>query len=178
MNQGPDMSRVNAFLSRAKLRESGAAKPNEEAPEPKARQIDIHHGLSFDKVRKRHVARFTVDCGGKVVGKRVAVRIPTTDQEIAVLARDAILDFCFAVGIGITRRPQRRERELNVNARAARAECKRLIIASVGPGGFEAFLKAPQPAFEDLTGDFLLLHRPGELLNRLKELAKETRGEA
>lgn len=108
MSQGPDMSRVNAFLSRAKLRESGAAKPAEEAPEPKARQIDVQHGLTFDERKNRHVARFTIDRGGKMVGKRVAVRIPTTDIEIAVMVRDAVLDFCFAVGIGISRRAQRR----------------------------------------------------------------------
>lgn len=64
-----------------------------------------------------------------------------------------------------------------MNASKTRAKCKRLIIASVGPGGFEAFLKAPQPAFQDCTGKHLLETRPKELLNRLKELAKETGGE-
>lgn len=107
----PDLSRVEAFLSKVKLRESAADKLRkiaEEAPTPKERQIDVRHGLTFDERKNRHVARFTVERGGKMVGKRVAVRIPTTDMEIAVMVRDAILDFCFAVGIGITRRSQRR----------------------------------------------------------------------
>jgi hypothetical protein len=56
----------------------------------------------------------------------------------------------------------------------ARAECKRKIIAAVGPGGFEAFLKARQPALSELTGAELLKREPNRLLERLRMLERET----
>ncbi len=61
-----------------------------------------------------------------------------------------------------------------MKASDARRECKRIIIASVGQGGFEAFLKARQPALEDKIGAQLLETDPVALLKRLKALEKES----
>jgi hypothetical protein len=44
----------------------------------------------------------------------------------------------------------------------------------VGPGGFEAFLQARQPALDDLTGAELLKREPNRLLERLRMLERET----
>lgn len=60
-----------------------------------------------------------------------------------------------------------------MKAADARRECKRIIIASVGQGGFEAFLKAHQPAQEDRTGQELLQSDPAALLKRLRALEQE-----
>jgi hypothetical protein len=65
-----------------------------------------------------------------------------------------------------------------MKAPAARRECKRLLNAMVGPGGYEAFLKARQPALEDRTGDDLMKRSPKALLDRLRTLeAQLKRGE-
>lgn len=72
-------------------------------------ELDVHHSLTLDRGKRRVLARFTISRGSKLVGKRVAVRIPTVDMDIAVLARDAVLDFCLAIGLKVTRRPQRRQ---------------------------------------------------------------------
>jgi hypothetical protein len=72
------------------------------APPPAFDEIDE---LAAEAVLDRLPARR----GGKLVGKRVAIRIPTTDAEIAVMVRDAVLDFCLAVGLRITRRAQKRK---------------------------------------------------------------------
>jgi hypothetical protein len=104
----PDLSRVRAFMSRVEIRpadRSVVAPPSS----PERVTLDVRHNLTFDSRKGRHVARFTVDRGGKLVGKRVAIRIPTTDAEIAVMVRDAVLDFCLAVGLRITRRAQKRK---------------------------------------------------------------------
>ena len=72
-------------------------------------EFDVHHALTHDREKRRVLARFTIDRGPKFVGKRIAVRIPTTDMDIAVMVRDAILDFCLAIGLRVNRRPQRRK---------------------------------------------------------------------
>jgi hypothetical protein len=62
-----------------------------------------------------------------------------------------------------------------VKASKARAECKRMIIAAVGPGGYEAFLMTRQPALGDMTGEWLLKHEPNRLLERVRKLEREKR---
>ena len=104
----PDMSRVNAFISRAKLRETESASPPAQEPALPPKSFDVHHALTFDQRKKRCVIKLTIDRGKKVVGKRVAVRIPTSDLEVAALARDSILQFCEAIGLKVTRRAQQR----------------------------------------------------------------------
>lgn len=109
----PDLSRVHAFLSRCKCRESGTSSPEPPQPLPlqPQSQFEVDHGLTFDKSKRRHVARFTMDRGGKLVGKRVAVRIPTTDFDIAVMVRDGILSFCLAIGLKVNRRKVNRRHQ-------------------------------------------------------------------
>lgn len=63
-----------------------------------------------------------------------------------------------------------------MKAAKARKEAKRLIIAEVGPGGFEAFLKARQPALEDRSGAELMNSDPAALLVRLRALEAEEKG--
>jgi len=50
-----------------------------------------------------------------------------------------------------------------------------MIIAAVGPGGYEAFLMTRQPALEDRTGEELLRQKPCQLLERLRMLESEKR---
>ena len=56
-----------------------------------------------------------------------------------------------------------------MKASKASAKCKQMIVAAVGPGGFEAFLKARQPALDEKTGAELLKSEPSRLLQRLRE---------
>lgn len=51
-----------------------------------------------------------------------------------------------------------------------RSKCVSKIIAHVGEGGLQAFLRERQPALEDRTGGELLQRDPHELLRRLDEL--------
>lgn len=69
---------------------------------------DVRHGVTFEERKRRHLVRLTINRGAKLVGKRLTVRVPTTDLDIALMVRDALLDFCLALGLHVTRRPQRR----------------------------------------------------------------------
>lgn len=63
-----------------------------------------------------------------------------------------------------------------MRASAARRECRRMIVAMVGPGGLEAFLQSPQPALDDRTGSELMESDPAALLERLKALECQVEG--
>ena len=56
------------------------------------------------------------------------------------------------------------------DADKARKQCIKLLRGMLGNGGLQAFLKCPQPAYDDLTGDQVLVRDPHGLLARLEEL--------
>lgn len=43
---------------------------------------------------------------------------------------------------------------------STRTDCIRIITRLVGEGGLQSFLKSQQPAFDDCTGDRILIRRP------------------
>jgi hypothetical protein len=104
------MSRVNAFMSRATLRSAGIDPPPVVAKQEERFPLDPLHGLHLEQRKRRIILKATFDRGEELVGKRVAVRLPITDMDTAVLVRDCVFDFFAALGVRINRRPKRRER--------------------------------------------------------------------
>ncbi len=58
----------------------------------------------------------------------------------------------------------------------ARRECTRLLKRLIGPECIPQFLRTPQPAFEDRTGEQLMKHAPKALLDRLRTLEAQMEG--
>jgi hypothetical protein len=66
---------------------------------------DSHH-LAWDRSKKRWALRVTVDMGAKVVGRRLCIRFPAADLELAAVKRDAIIAALRALGLSIRPRLQ------------------------------------------------------------------------
>lgn len=58
-------------------------------------------------------------------------------------------------------------------SRRDRKECFRILARLIGYAGIPQFLKTPQPALEDRTGQQLLESDPSALLTRLQALEQE-----
>jgi len=56
------------------------------------------------------------------------------------------------------------------DADRARKRCIKLMRGILGDGGLQSFLKSPQPAYDDLTGDQILVRDPHGLLAKLQEI--------
>lgn len=70
------------------------------------------HGLTLEAAKRRHKCRITIRRHKKFVGKRITIHLLTHDPEIAMFARDAVLQFCAKIGLCVVRRAQKRpERE-------------------------------------------------------------------
>lgn len=65
------------------------------------------HHLCWDESKQRWTLRVTVDCGSKIVGKRVRVRFKATDLFTATIKRDAIISAFQALGLKIRPRMQK-----------------------------------------------------------------------
>lgn len=52
----------------------------------------------------------------------------------------------------------------------ARKSCLRILRGMLGEGGLRAFLNCPQPAYDDATGEQVLVREPHGLLARLQEM--------
>lgn len=71
-------------------------------------QFEVLHNLSYDRSKGRYRCRFTIFRGRKVVGKRLAIHLHTSDRTAAIVARDSILCALQQLGLTIIRRRQRR----------------------------------------------------------------------
>lgn len=71
--------------------------------------FQILHGLTFDRAKRKFRLRLTIHRGRKVVGKRLCVWVRTDDETVAMIARDAALQLCGALGLKCAHRFQRRK---------------------------------------------------------------------
>jgi hypothetical protein len=69
----------------------------------------VLHGLCREKRKNRFKFRVMIARGKRLVGKRLVVDIPTTDEKTAVIARNAVLCFCGKLGLCVVRRAQARQ---------------------------------------------------------------------